>query len=228
MSSSKLNFNSVIYNHYNEILWNNSNIRIDEKTVFYKNWFQPGIKYVKDIFDHEQQAYYTFRKLQDNYHLPNTDYLRYLSLVNSIPKGWKSKLRRENSNIPAETKILRQLKNTTQTNKFIYNCFMKSNQIREITSEIKWNETFSGEDLQWKNIYTTIFKSTNDIKLHNFQYKYLMPIIPTNQILVKCHIVSSSVCEFCNMEIETFFTSFLGMHLCTTILDVTVRSFATV
>ena len=43
MSWSKLNFNSVIYNHYNEILWNNSNIRIDEKTVFYKNWFQSGI-----------------------------------------------------------------------------------------------------------------------------------------------------------------------------------------
>ena len=47
MSWSKLNFNPVIYNHYNEILWNNSNIRIDEKnifykidekTVFYKNW----------------------------------------------------------------------------------------------------------------------------------------------------------------------------------------------
>ena len=35
---------------------------------------------------------------------------------------------------------------------------MKNNQIREITSEIKWNETFSGEDLQWKNIYTTIYK----------------------------------------------------------------------
>ena len=93
MPWSKLNFNSVIYNHYIEILWNNSNIRIEEKTVFYKNWFQSGIKYVKDIFDHEQQANYTFRKLQDNYNLPNTDYLRYLSLVNSIPKDWKSKLR---------------------------------------------------------------------------------------------------------------------------------------
>ena len=205
MSWSKLNFNSVIYTHYNEILWNNSNIRIDEKTVFYKNWFQSGIKYIKDIFDHEQQAYYTVKKLQDNYNLSNTDYLRYLSLVNSIPKDWKSKLKHENSNIPAETKILSHLKSTTQINKFIYNCFTKSNQIREITSEIKWNEIFLGEDLQWKNIYTTNLKSTNDIKLPNFHYKYLMRIIPTNQFLIKCHIVSSSLCEFCNMEIETFF-----------------------
>ena len=205
---SKLNFNSVIYNHYNEILWNNSNIRIDERTVFYKNWFQSGIKYVKDIFDNEQQAYYTFRKLQDNYNLPNTDYLRYLSLVNSIAKDWKSKLRRENSNIPTETKILSQLKNTTQTNKFIYNCFMKSNLILEITSEIKWNEIFSGEDLQWKNIYTTIFKSTNDIKLRTFLYKYLMRIIPTNQFLVKCHIVSSTLVNFVIWRLKLFYIFF--------------------
>ena len=62
---SKLNLNSVIhvFNHYTEILWNNSIIRIDVKTVFYKNWFQSDIKYVKDIFDHEQQAFNTFRKL---------------------------------------------------------------------------------------------------------------------------------------------------------------------
>ena len=77
MSWSKLNFNPVIYNNYNKIFWNNSMIRINVQTVFYKNWLQSGIKYVKDIFDHEQQAYYSFRKLHDNYNLPNTDYLRY-------------------------------------------------------------------------------------------------------------------------------------------------------
>ena len=85
---------------------------------------------------------------------------------------------------------------------------MKSNQIHEITSEIKWNEIFSGEYLTWKNIYTIIFKSTSDIKLRNFQYKYLMRVIPTNQFLVRCHIVSTSLCEFCNMEIETFLLLF--------------------
>ena len=34
-----------------------------------------------------------------------------------------------------------------------------------------------------KNIYLTVFKSTNDIKLRNFQYKYIMRIVPTNQFL---------------------------------------------
>ena len=29
----KLNHKPIIYNHFNEILWNNSNIRVDKKTV---------------------------------------------------------------------------------------------------------------------------------------------------------------------------------------------------
>ena len=201
---SNLNFKPIIYSHFNEILWNNSNIRVDDKTVFYKRWSELGIKYVKDIYDHEAKVYCPFRTIQNKFGLPSSDYLRYLSLINSIPKDWKRKLSQENSNIPVETKLLEQLKNTTRVNKFIYNCFLNKTLTHEIKSEIKWNEQFSNENLIWKNIYTVIFKTTNDIKLRNFQYKYLMRIIPTNQFLTKCHVVSSSLCEFCNMEIETF------------------------
>ena len=39
---SKLNSKPII-------LWNNSNIRADEKTAFYKSRFQSGIKRAKDI-----------------------------------------------------------------------------------------------------------------------------------------------------------------------------------
>ena len=53
-------------------------------------------------------------------------------------------------------------------------------------------------------IYSNPLLATHDVKLRNFQYKYLNRIIPTNQFLNKCKLVSSSLCDFCNMEIETF------------------------
>ena len=62
---------------------------------------------------------------------------------------------------------------------------------------------FQMKHFHGKNIYLTVFKSTNDIKLRNFQYKYIMRIVPTNQFLTKCNIVGSALCEFCSMEIET-------------------------
>ena len=77
---------------------------------------------------------------------------------------------------------------------FVNNNFMRYSQGVVSKADIKWNEQFSVETLQWKNIYLTIFKSTNDIKLRNFQYKYIM--------------LGSALCEFCSMEIETV------SHLC--------------
>ena len=41
------------------------------------------------------------------------------------------------------------------------------------------------------------------MKLGDFQYSYLNHIVPTNKFLSKCHIVTSSLCHFCKMEIET-------------------------
>ena len=36
---SKLTNKTVISNYHNEIIWNNSNIRVGENTIFYKEWF---------------------------------------------------------------------------------------------------------------------------------------------------------------------------------------------
>ena len=47
------------------------------------------------------------------------------------------------------------------------------------------------------------FYCTIDQKLRNFQYKYLMQIVRTNDFLLKCKLVQSNICDFCNMHVET-------------------------
>ena len=42
--------------------------------------------------------------------------------------------------------------------------------------------------VNWKFIYTLPFKSTNDSKLREFQYKYIMRIIPTNKYLFNLNV----------------------------------------
>ena len=58
-------------------------------------------------------------------------------------------------------------------------------------------------NLDWKKIYTNTLIATKEIKLRNFQYKYIMRIIPTNKYLQKYGIGESALCDFYNMEIET-------------------------
>ena len=78
---------TVIYNYGNEILWNNSNIRVGDKTVLFKNWQQSGIKYLKDIFDHDRQNSYTFAAMKEKYNLPSTDFLIYLSILEPVSRS---------------------------------------------------------------------------------------------------------------------------------------------
>ena len=81
-------------------------------------------------------------------------FLRYRSLINSIPKDWKYKLRHEIQNVPMESNLLKQIRNQTHVNKFVYNNFMRYSQGAVRKAEIKWNEQFSDETLQWKKIFT--------------------------------------------------------------------------
>ena len=80
------------------------------------------------------------------------------------------------------TKILK----SKQTNKFLYNCQLQKDNNTPIKSEQKWKTTFSNSELNWKSIYTLPFKTIIDTKLREFQYKYIMRIIPTNTYLFKC------------------------------------------
>ena len=187
----------------NEIIWNNSNIYVGNSTIFYKTWLQLGIKYIKDIYDYSAKKFHSFEKLKELHNVPNEDFLKYLSLVQSIPKYWKTQLKQENGLIPIKSKMIDTLLQVKQTNKFAYKLLTQSENNEEDKSQLKWNTTFINEDLNWKKIYTIPIIATNDMKIREFQYKCLKRIIPSNVFLHKCKLVSSSLCDFCQMEIET-------------------------
>ena len=57
--------------------------------------FQNGIKYVKDIFDYQKQRFYPYIDLTMTFNIPFTDFLKYMSLIASIPVEWKTKIKTE-------------------------------------------------------------------------------------------------------------------------------------
>ena len=80
---------------------------------------------------------------------------------------------------------------------------LKKDEIETSNAEQKWNNYFSNENINWKKIYLINISTSDDMKLRDFQYRYLNRIVPTNKFLSKCQTVSSSLFDFCNMEIET-------------------------
>ena len=80
---------------------------------------------------------------------------------------------------------------------------LKKEEIEISKAEQKSNNHFPDVHINWKKIYSINISTSNDMKLRDFQHRYLNHIVPTNKFLTKCQIVSLSVCDFCNMEIET-------------------------
>ena len=124
-SWANCNSNPTILSYGNEILWNNSNIRTGGCTIIYKIWYQKGIKYFKDIYDDITKTIHLYDRLKDLYHLPDTDFLKYLALIQSIPKRWKTNIKHENTNIPMALTTINQVIKANQTNKFVYHFLME-------------------------------------------------------------------------------------------------------
>ena len=103
-----------------DILWNNSNIKINKKTVFYKDWFEKGIKLIKHIYDYRAKEFYSFKDIMFIFNIPETDFLIYSSLKHNIPKEYKTLLMKSNINQELPTSILEKMINSKQVNKTLY------------------------------------------------------------------------------------------------------------
>ena len=75
--------NPVISSYRHEILWNNSNVKVEGNTIMYTNWFSNGIKYFEDVYDITAKVLYSYRRLREKYNLPEGDFLKYLTLIHS-------------------------------------------------------------------------------------------------------------------------------------------------
>ena len=76
--------------HKDEILWNNRNILIAKKTVFYKNWFDAGISKIDDLLN-GQNGFLNWQEFRSNFNL-NVPFTHYYGQINAIPVKWKANL----------------------------------------------------------------------------------------------------------------------------------------
>ena len=199
-----LNFNENIDNIKKEIIWNNTHIKNNNKTILYKSWLDKGIKYIMHLFDSRSKVFYTFQHIKNVYALDNGDFLKYYTLIQSITHQWVVQLKSEIHEINKhQITLLDQLAKQKSANKYLYNKQLgniANNLI--IKPHIKWEQEFN-HDINWKCIHTLPIVSLINTKLRAFQYKYLMRIVPNNNFLYRCNLSNTSLCDFCSMNIET-------------------------
>lgn len=188
----------------NEIIWNNSNItNTNGYPIFYKDWYNKGIMFIKNIYNFRTKTFYSFDELKQMFDLNNGDFLKYYSIQGNIKETWKNKLKLEEINYDTPDFLISTVTSMDKPSKMLYKTQIEKNILTSIKPLEKWKNETNTPDINWKTIFCKSFKCTISTKLREFQYKYLMRIIPNNSFLFKCKIKPSNLCDFCNMSIDS-------------------------
>ena len=195
-----------------QLLWNNSNIRSGDFVLYYKTWYEKGIKYIEQLYDFRNKEFYSFEHFKYLYNFEDSESFRFLKMIASIKPMLKRSLMNESITYSAPESLKNDVLKSKSPNKLLYTKQLNIKTKPEIKSETKWKYLLNNSDIKWTLVYIQTFKSTIDTRIRNFQYKYIMRIIPTNKYLFKMKISNTNLCDFCCMHVETIEHLFWECH----------------
>ena len=86
-------------------------------------------------------------------------------------------------------------------NKTIYKILKQNNDIP--SSQNKWVSLYENISIDWKYVYSFMFKCKKDTYSQWFQMRINHRILGTNALLFKMKIIDNPLCFFCNLSEET-------------------------
>ena len=174
------------------IIWNNQDIKIDNKMIFFRTWFDKGVYTLKDLLD-PNLDFLSYEEFKLRYQL-HTNFLTYFGLINAIPQEYKMAIKRTGLQQEHPTQPWDNLK--ALTTKAIHKSFVKR-IFEEPTAKQRLIANGLKPD-QISKYFNLAFSITLEIKLTMFQYKTLHDIVFTRSKLFEAKLVSSDLCYLCS------------------------------
>ena len=184
-------------------IWHNEKITIGNKTVFYKEWYIKGVRYIQDLVN-DDNDFYNYVQFQNAYNI-KTDFITFHGILSRVKKiiqqeGIRLPIKSNNPILPLNIRIF--LKNRRGAND-MYD-LLCSNKKKQLPPSVhKWNEIFQFIENEWKIVYSLPFKISKNSKLQWFQTRINHRILGTNWLLNKINNNNNPNCSFCNSEVET-------------------------
>ena len=182
------------------ILWNNKEIAIKSKSIFWKDLFEKGICFVQDLLDKEGK-FFSVKNVQWKYDV-HLNYLRYFQLTAIIPNYLK---RKAQANAVTNRDLLEEWNVFYMSNKKVisltkfrckdYYKLLQEKSTTEPTAVKSWCRLFPNFDHSWKQSFPKIYGTTFDNK--NLLLKILHRILVTNKDLKRFKIRSEDISSQC-------------------------------
>ena len=191
------------YNFLTSIIWGNKYFQFKGKCLYFKNWINAGIVYVKDLFNYEG----CFLSESDLLSiLPvKRNWISEYSIIKTVFSPLAKLFCTETAHyirIPKMTlffngKKMVNIKHVKST--VFYNILVQNIGTRHYM-EKQWNLKFKNnyQKSDWQNVYLRKIKSIPCKKIAEFNYKLLQNLLITGYILGKWNKNISSTCTYCH------------------------------
>ena len=190
-------------NYAQRIVWNNKDIKIDNRSVFYKSYYDKGIVFVRDLmFESDNKQSHDFYKQKGL----KTDFLTWTGLRLSVPKELRSC-----EPLP-EIDLVNFKHNNIQFD--VYRAKCKHFYKLLITAKAKLpnmsKKLISDFDISnsLEEIYSLPQTVASETYIWSFQYRVLNYILYTNAKLFKIGLSLNDKCTFCDSSKEELYHLF--------------------
>ena len=184
-----------------QIIWNNKEIRIENKPIYYKKYFESGLIFIKDLlFKLNTEESLNCIKSK----VGKTNLLMWTGLRHSVPINLKLHVDTPQKSL-APAPILKMKNNTFDVSEkksrdyykvLISNKAQFPNAINNLVSEFHLSAD------QLKKVFILPHSVAFEPYVKAFQYKILNSILFTNAKLYKIGFKESDLCSFCETESE--------------------------
>ena len=151
---SDLTFETQLVNPGDQVVWNNSLIRVNNDIILYKNRLGPDILYVRDLYDNEGRPL-NYDDFIAKYQCRDFPFIILNGLYHTIPSSWRPTVR--SLSLPrqptSQHTMLARFTAVEKICRYTYKIF--NNQRLELPRGcVKWNNVFVNPMLDWGRVFS--------------------------------------------------------------------------
>ena len=188
--------------NWTNIIWNNKEIRIDKKPIFYKNFYESGFIYIRDLrldLNFNDSFGYVSNKIG------KISILQWAGLRHSIPDFLKNTRDQIHPLTPSSLQINNSIFDVKKKKSKDYYSVFVAKKSRPPNIVHKWKGDFNISDDLLKESFILPHAVALESYVKAFQYKILNNILYTNAKLCKIGFRVDELCTFCETERETLY-----------------------
>ena len=182
-----------------QIIWFNSNVKINTKWVYYQKSIRAGIKHIDNILDNDNNLL-SYNDCKNKF--PNAiTWLEYYGICQAIPANWKNVMKRDNKEMQ-NTSIYCKIDKTSKKAATVYNIIIEGcfRPLEIMYTRVRKHLDIDMED--YCKAFANIKCYTKISKYRDFQYRLLVNAIHANNRLYYWKIVDTKKCEYCLNETQ--------------------------